>query len=249
MTVAGSTAMLPLVTEAANRFMRTHPHVAVVVEPGGSGAGIKRTLKGEVAMGMSDVFAEASDAAQLEDHKVALTGFAAMANRGTFNENVNSVSMEQLRGVFTGRLKNWAELGGRQQPIIVINRKKGSGTRTTFGRIVLDGDDFVAGPEEDSSAQVLTLLEQTPGAISYLGLAYQRDSVKPLAISNIAATNDNVANGTYPIWSYEHLYTRGPPQGASKEFIAFILSTEVQSELLPKNGFTPIATARPAQPQ
>ena len=244
LTIAGSTAMLPLVTEAANLFMLRQPNVAVAVEPGGSGLGISRTLSGEVAIGMSDVFADATVASQLEDHKVAITGFSAMANRGSFNEQVNSLSMEQLKGIFTGSIKNWAEVGGQQKAIAVINRKKGSGTRTTFGRIVLGGDNFVAGPEEDSSALVLTLLEQTPGAISYLGLAYQRESVKSLAVANIAATNENVANGTYPIWSYEHLFTRGPAKGAAKTFISFILSPEVQSKLLVKNGFTPIGNVR-----
>jgi len=161
--VAGSTAMLPLLTDAANDFMRSHPRIAVEVQGGGSHEGVTRTLQGEVTVGASDVSADASTASRLEDHKVAMSGFAAMANRGIFNEQIQSLSLEQLKNIFTGQLTDWFDVGGSHQHITVINRRKGSGTRVTFGQAVLCSDDFVAGPEQDSSALVLTSLEQTEG--------------------------------------------------------------------------------------
>lgn len=241
---AGSTAMLPLVTEVANRFMLKHPNVAISVEAGGSAEGIARTLAGSADIGMSDVPPEPQVATQLQDHQVAITGFAAMANRGKFNEAVTSLTLQQLRDIFSGKTTDWAALGGEHQAITVINRKKGSGTRKTFGTIVLGGDNFAEGPSEESSSLVLTLLEQTTGAISYLGLAYQRPTVKSFAVGGVAATNQNVKNGSYPIWSYEHLFTRGPAAGAAKSFIDYMLSAEVQSTMLEKNGFTAMGKGR-----
>lgn len=242
--VAGSTAMLPLLTDAANDFMRNHRTIAIEVEGGGSHQGVTRTLIGEATIGASDVSADASIVSQLEDHKVAMSGFAAMANRGAFNEQIQSLSLEQLKNIFTGKLKDWFDLGGKHQPIIVINRRKGSGTRVAYGQVVLGSDDFVAGPEQESSALVLTSLEQTEGAISYLALAYRRDSLKVFAVGGVAATNANVVNGSYPIWSYEHLYTRGPAAGAAKAFLDYLLSYEVQTNLIQRNGFVSVPISR-----
>lgn len=242
--VAGSTAMLPLLTDAANRFMSSHSKIAVEVQGGGSLKGITRTLQAEVTIGASDVQADASSASQLEDHKVALSGFAAMANRGIFNESIQSLSLEQLKNVFSGRIADWFDVGGGHRHITVINRSKGSGTRVAFGQAVLGSEEFVAGPEQDSSAQVLTSLEQTEGAISYLAVAYRRNSLKVFSVAGVAATNENVANGSYPIWSYEHLYTRGRATGAAKQFIEYLLSNDVQDHLVQTNGFAALSGDR-----
>ncbi len=243
-TVAGSSAMLPLVAEAANRYMRKHPDIAIDVSAGGSARGVEGVLRREFSVGTSDVSAEIDVATKLEDHLVAVTGFATMANRGPFNEKIQSLALAQLNGIFSGTIKNWSEVGGGAQAIVVINRKKGSGTRVNFGNIVLGGDHFVQGLEEESSALVRTMLEQTTGAISYLALAYLRESLICFSVSGIAPTNDNIAAGAYPIWSYEHMYTFGPAHGAVKDFLDFMLTAEVQNGIVPSNGFLPISRKR-----
>ena len=246
-TIAGSSAMLPLVTEAANRYMRLHPDVAIDVSAGGSSRGIEGLLRREIDVGASDISAEGDAAAKLQDHRVAVTAFAAMANRGPFNEKIESLTMDQLRGIFSGSIKNWSAVGGADQPIVVINRKKGSGTRVTFGRIVLGGDRFVQGLEEESSALVRTMLEQTKGAISYLALSYRREGLMCFAVAGVSPTNDNVAARKYPIWSFEHAYTFGPATGGTKDFLDYLLSVEVQSTIVPSSGFLPVAQMRVAQ--
>ncbi len=245
-TIAGSSAMLPLVTEAANRYMRQHPDVAIDVSAGGSSRGIEGLLRHEIDVGTSDVTADGEAGAKLEDHRVAVSAFAAMANRGAFNEKIESLTLDQLRGIFSGSIKNWSVLGGGDQAIVVINRRKGSGTRVTFGSIVLGGDHFVQGLEEESSALVRTMIEQTKGAISYLALSYRRDGLMCFGVAGVAATNDNVAVGKYPIWSFEHMYTMGPAAGRIKDFLDFALSAEIQSTVVPTSGFLPIAKMRVA---
>ena len=243
-SIAGSSAMLPLVTEAANRYMRKHPDIAIDVSAGGSARGVEGVLRQELSVGTSDVNAESAIAPKLEDHLVAVTGFATMANRGPFNDKIRSLSLSQLKGIFSGAIKNWSEIGGSAQAIVVINRRKGSGTRVTFGNIVLGGDGFVQGVEEESSALVRTMLEQTTGAISYLALSYLRESLICFSVAGIAPNNENVASGAYPIWSYEHMYTFGPATGAVKDFLDFMLTTEVQNGIVPSSGFVPIARMR-----
>jgi phosphate transport system substrate-binding protein len=239
--IAGSSAMLPLVTEAANRYMLKHPDIAVDVSAGGSARGVEGVLRQELSVGTSDVVAGSDVTAKLEDHLVAVTGFATMANRGPFNDKIQSLTLAQLKGIFSGTIKNWSEVGGSAQSIVVINRRKGSGTRVNFGNIVLGGDQFVEGLEEESSALVRTMLEQTTGAISYLALSYLRESLVCFSVAGVAPTNENIATGAYPIWSYEHMYTLGPAKGGIKDFLDFMQSTEVQNGIVPSSGFLPIA--------
>jgi phosphate transport system substrate-binding protein len=243
-TVAGSSALLPVVTDAANRFMKAHPGVAVEVTAGGSRVGLDRVARGEVTIGTSDVASDPTGAPALVDHRVAIAGFAAMAHRGPYDETIDSLSMAALKGIFTGTIRNWSEVGGTDQPIVVINRGKESGTRITFGDIVLGGDQFIAGREEESSGLVQSVLEQTPGAISYLALTYRRDTLKCFSVDGVAPSPSNIASGKYPIWSYEHMYTLGLPRGPAKAFLDFVLSADIQRDVVGANGLVPMADLR-----
>ncbi len=239
--IGGSTAMLPLVAEAANAFMRRHPGVAIDVTAGGSALGLREVASGRFDLGMSDVPPDPAQYPGLSDHRVAVTVFAAAVNPGQYNEQVLSLTMEQLRAVFTGKITNWHQLGGADQPIVVINRRRGSGTRITFGSVVLGGDHFLPGVEEDSSQMVRALLSQRRGAISYLAVSYLNETVRSLAVDDIEPTEQNVLTGRYPLWSWAHLVTRGPATDMSAKFLEFMLSSEVQQTMAKNNGFLPRA--------
>jgi phosphate transport system substrate-binding protein len=241
-TIAGSSALVPLATEAANRFMQQHPNVTIQVSAGGSRQGLAQVASGAVTIGNSDVFATGAQAAGLEDHKIAVVGFAAMANRGPYNEGVSSLTQEQMRGIFTGQTRNWSQVGGGEQALTVINRARNSGTRAVFGAIVLGGDNFLEGTaEQDNSGQLQSMLTAQTGAISYLALSYRTPALKLFAYNGVEPTAENIQAGTYPIWSYEHMYTRGPATGAVREFLDFILSPAFQDEVLPRMGFVPVS--------
>jgi phosphate transport system substrate-binding protein len=238
--IAGSTALVPLLTEAANRYMKQHPTVRVEETADGSYVGLAKVAAGQVTIGASDVLAEGQNAVSLEDHPIAAVGFAAMANQGAFNEGISSLTADELRGIFLGRIKSWSDLGGDEQPIAVINREKGSGTRGVFGALVLGGDLFGPSEEQPSSSKVQARLLQVPGSVSYLALSYKHDALRTFAYENVAATTENIVSGTYPLWSYEHLYTKGVPSEAVAEFIGFVTSGRFQREVLPRLGFIPI---------
>jgi phosphate transport system substrate-binding protein len=241
--VAGSTAVLPLVTDAANRYMAGHTGVVVEVEGGGSRLGISRVVEGGITIGTSDI--QAPPEAHLEDHKIAVVGFAAMANSGPFNASITSITMEQLRGVLSGRIKDWSELGGTSQPIVFVNRAKNSGTRGAVGAVVLGGDKFgLAAEEQESSALVQTSLREKVGAFSYLALSYRHDALKVFAIDGVEPTPEAIEKGTYPIWSYEHMFTTTPASEGARSFIDFFLSQEVQQTLVPSKGFIAIASMK-----
>jgi phosphate transport system substrate-binding protein len=245
--VAGSTAVLPFATEAANLFMKSHPGSAVEVEGGGSKRGLEDVAAGKIGIGNSDVQAAPDLAPVLEDHPIGVVAFAVMANRGPHDTSISSLTMAQLRGIFSGQIHDWSEVGGKAQPIVVILRPKGSGTRVSFGTIVLGGDHFVQGAQEqESSALVQTTLLGTVGSISFLSLAYSHPDLTTFSVDGVAPTRDSVEAGTYPIWSYEHMYTRGQATGQARAFIDFVLSPAVQNDALVRSGFFPSGAMKTA---
>jgi phosphate transport system substrate-binding protein len=241
-TIAGSTALMPLLQEAAKRYHKNHPNVTVKVSGGGSHVGLEKAASGEVTFGASDIFAKADSG--LVDHRVAVIGLAAMSHKGSYNTGIDSLTKEEIRDIFTGKIKNWSELGGDDQAIVVINREKTSGTRAAFGTLALGGDLFVAGEELDSSGKVQSALRQKRGAISYLALSYRDDTVMTLRYDGVTPTTENITINRYPIWAYEHLYTKGPPTETAVDFVGFVTSGRFQREVLPGLGFIPLHDMR-----
>lgn len=235
--VSGSSALQPLVNAAKEQFEAKHKGISVEVSAGGSKKGLADVADGAVQIGDSDIFAPDDLKRELVDHKVAVVGFAAMANKGPFNEKVAAASMPELAKVFSGTVTNWKDLGGTSQPIVVINRAPGSGTRAVFGNIVLGGDKFVESQTEDNSGALVAKLKQTKGAITYMALSFADPELRVLGLKTDAgvvdATPATITGGTYPIWSYEHMYTKGQPSGATKEFLDYMVSADFQEHVLP----------------
>ena len=242
-TVAGSTALVPLATEAANRFMSAHPDVAVEISAGGSLEGLDRVAAGEVDIGTSDVEAPAELAGRLEDHRVAVVAIAAMAHAGPNLDGVSSLTRAQAKGIFTGRIRNWSEVGGGDMPILVVNRPPTSGTRAAFRSIVLGDEEFTEGIVRDSSGQVASTTLERPGAIAYLALSYRTDGLRILAYDGVEPTPDEIRAGRYRIWSYEHLYVRPGARAHVRAFIDSLLVEAFQRDTVPRFGFLPVLDA------
>jgi phosphate transport system substrate-binding protein len=110
--------------------------------------------------------------------------------------------------------------------------------------LALGGDLFVAGEEQESSSKVQSMLRETRGSISYLALSYRDPALLTLGYDKAAPTTDNIASDRYPLWSYEHLYTRGAPSGETVEFLTFLTSGRFQREVFPGLGFIPLHDMR-----
>ncbi len=242
-TAMGSTALQPLVEQAANKFMETKPDARILVQGGGSGTGLTQVAQGGADIGNSDIFAEEKtdiNAKQLIDHKVCVVGFTAVVNPKV---TVSNVTQKQLVDIFSGKITNWKEIGGPDMKVVIINRPKSSGTRATFKKYALNGVEEAAGISltEDSSGTVRKTIAETPGAIGYLALSYADTSVRALNFNGVTPTIANITNGKYPIWSYEHMYTKGEPTGLAKEFLNYMMGPEVQGKLVSALGYIPVS--------
>ncbi|WP_339160163.1 phosphate ABC transporter substrate-binding protein [Bacillus sp. FSL M8-0277] len=244
-TISGSSAMQPLVLAAAEKFMDKHPKADIQVQAGGSGTGLSQVSEGSVQIGNSDVFAEEKDgidAKALTDHKVAVVGMAAAVNPEV---GVKDITKDELKKIFTGKIKNWKELGGKDQKITLVNRPDSSGTRATFVKYALDGATPAEGITEDSSNTVKKLIAETPGAIGYLAFSYLTDDkITPLSIDGVKPEESNVESGKYTIWAYEHSYTKGEPDGLAKQFLDYLMSDEVQKEIVKDQGYISVANMK-----
>lgn len=243
-TAVGSSALQPLVETVAEEYQSKNPGRFINVQGGGSGTGLSQVQSGAVDIGNSDLFAEEKsgiDAKALTDHKVAVVGITPIVNKKV---GVKDISLENLRKIFTGEIKNWNEVGGKDQDIVVLNRASGSGTRATFEKWVMDGEDTVRSQEQDSSGMVRSIVADTPGAISYVAFSYVTKDVQTLSVNGVKPTDENVTENKWIIWAYEHMYTKGKPTELTGEFLAYMLSDDVQKTIVKNLGYIPVSSMK-----
>ena len=238
-TVSGSSALLPLAQAAADEFKTTNPNISMTLNAGGSGTGLKQVSDGSVDIGMSDVFAEekldASTAAALTDHQVCVITMAAIVNNDV-GSTVNSLTKQQLIDVFSGKTTNWKDVGGPDEKILLVTRPDTSGTRALFTKWALDGtseNSSASYLETDNSGELLQTIKDNKGAIGYLALSYlvNNTDVTPISIDGVAPTLENTYSGKYPVWGYEHMYTKGQPSAAAQAYLDFITSSDYSSKM------------------
>ena len=233
-TAAGSSALKPLVDEAADLFSEKYPDVSLTIDAGGSGEGLKQVSEGTVNIGNSDVAAEdkldADKAKELVDHEVCVVTMAPIVNPDVKEAGVTTLTKDQLIAIFTGETTNWSEVGGPDENIVLVTRPTSSGTRATFQKYALDGNEEAsnASMETDDSGVLLQNVKDTKGAIGYVALSYLADDpgVETVAIDDVEPTLENTYSGDYPVWTFEHMYTKGEPDEVTGAFLEYIMSDE-----------------------
>jgi phosphate transport system substrate-binding protein len=157
---------------------------------------------------------------------------------------VTNLTRPQAAAIWTGQITNWKDVGGPDQPIVLIIRPQSSGTRAVWRQLVLQGQDEATGQAltEDSNGAVATAVEQTPYSTSILGLAYfvgQKDKLVGVSLDGVACTVANIVNATYLVEGVGHLYTKGNPDGPTAGFLSYLLTPAVQQTLIPNLSYAP----------
>ena len=194
-SMVGSTSMEKLANALSEAFMEEYPDVTVTAEFVGSGAGIEAVTNGTADIGNSSrSLKDEEKAAGVVENIVAIDGIAVCVDPA--NE-VADLTKEQLTNIYNGTITNWKEVGGADEPVIVIGREAGSGTRGAFEELVDLKDACKYANELDSTGAVIAKVASTPGAIGYASLDALDDSVKALSLEGVEATAENIKAGNY----------------------------------------------------
>ena len=240
-TVAGSTTCLPIAEVAAEAFEEA-TGVNVLVSGLGSSAGIEAVANGTAQIATSSRGLNADEQQLgLTTIPIAHDGIAVIVNR---DNPVQNLSVEQLRGIYSGAIRNWSKVGGPDLAIQLVNRDEASGTREAFKSIVMDGAPFDRRAAVLSgTGQVRDVVSRTTGAIGYISLgfvesAYAETEVRAINVNHVEPSEKAIASGGYPISRDLYFFTKGAPAGAVAEYIDYVLSEDMDKQIR-EAGFIP----------
>ena len=229
-SVVGSTTVQPLAELLSEAYEAVDPNVIVTVSGGGSSVGVKSASEQSADIGMASreiKDSEIEECPQIVIHTIARDGIAIVAS---LDVDVESITLEQARAIFSGEITDWAEVGGTPGAITIVSREEGSGTRAAFEELVMDeslmGENAILQP---SNGAVRTTVTSTPGAIAYISFGYLDDSTRQMAIDGALPTPENVESGAYAVVRPLNMVTYGEPEGAVAEWIQFIMSEDGQA--------------------
>jgi phosphate transport system substrate-binding protein len=223
--IAGSTSIEPFADKWAEVYMEKYPDIVVNVQGGGSSAGIQAAKSGVADIGTSsrELKPEEKD---LNAIIVAYDGLAIIVNS---TNAISNLTIEQVKQIFSGQIRNWQELGLKDKVITVVTREEGSGTRGAFQELVMEKNRIFKGAiVEDSNGTVREIVANDPNAIGYISLGLVNDKVKALSLDGIIASDENIITKSYTLVRPFLFVTKNTPTGEVKNFIDFVLSQEGQ---------------------
>lgn len=237
MTLAGSTAFQPFAEKLAEHYLSTHKDVHINVQGGGSAVGIQSALSGSADIGMADLLILPDEAKVLNSITVAKDGIAIIVNP---KNSVASLTAEEARNIFSGKITNWKDIGGLDATIRIISREEGSGTRRSFDNLVLGGDKLSANALfQNSNGTIREAVASDPNAIGYLSIGLVNPRVKSVVYNGVSASNGNVKIGKYPLARPVYFLTKKQLSPIVQDFIDYVLSDEAQ-KILEKEGLIAI---------
>jgi phosphate transport system substrate-binding protein len=256
-TNVGSDTMVNLALAWAETYNVIHPEVSVSVTGGGSGTGIAALLNGTVDIANASRSIKAEELSTAEKHGLHPVEFVvskdAIAVVVHPSNPINQLTLEQISAIYSGKINNWAELGGENRPIVRLSRETNSGTHVYFLETVLrlgkSGDKTLFSPDTllmQSSEGIIVEVSQNPNAIGYDGLGYVTKDMKVLAVAttstgqyvlpSVATVND----GTYPIARDLYMYTPEEPTGAVKDYLDWVRNSPEAQAIVAQLGFVPM---------
>ena len=249
-TVKGSDTMVILAQRWAEKYMESHPGITIQVTGGGSGIGLAALINGSTDIANASRPMKPSEREKLKQRynslgvevKTAKDGLSVYLNE---KNSVKELSIQQIKDIYTGKITNWKDVGGKDAKIIVYGRENSSGTYVYFKDNVLGGEDFTSKMQSmPGTSAVVNAIVKDANSIGFGGAAYAK-GIKFAAVKKDASskayipTEENIKSGNYPITRYLYLYLKTRPSGEMKDYIDWILSAEGQS-IVTKVGYFPV---------
>jgi len=237
--IAGGTAHIPVMKEAAEQIMKVNPKIRITVAGGGSGVGVQKVGAGLVDIGNTGRPLTPAEISKfgLKTFPFAIDGVAVAVNPKNY---VGALTSQQVKDIFAGKIKNWKGVGGSDAPIHLFTRDEASGTRETFWKKLLNKGTIDAKANIVASNGAMKLaLAQDPQAIGYLGIGFVDQKVKAIKLDGAEPTQENAKSGAYKVTRLLYMNTKGEPQPLVRAFIDYIKGP-AGAKIIQKSGFIPI---------
>lgn len=236
LTIAGSTSVQPFAEKLAETYMAFNPKVIINVQGGGSTAGIKACRERAAQIGTSSRELH-SDEGDLKKIVIAKDGIAVIVHP---QNPITDISLEQLRGIFSGKIRSWARLGWVDKPIYFVNREEGSGTRDAFENLVMHKEEISdEALVQDSNGSVREIIANNPQAIGYISFGIVNHQVKALAVNSTMPSLTTIKSNRYTLTRPFIFAIPHQPTALAQRFIDFVISREGQN-ILEKEGLVGI---------
>jgi len=243
--IKGSTTVLPIAQKVAEAYMKQNPDVKISISGGGSGNGIKALVDGSTDIADSSRFIKQKEVDLAVKNGIYPVPFAVaydcivpVVHPG--NSIVN-ITLAQLKDIYMGKVKNWKEIGGPDQPLVVISRDTSSGTYEVWHEKVMKKERVYPGALlQASNGAICQAVAKNKNAIGYIGLGYLNSDVKALMVNRVAGSEETTLNGTYPISRPLFMFTPGWPQGDVLNFINFVLNPDKGQKYISEAGYVPL---------
>jgi phosphate transport system substrate-binding protein len=244
--IEGSTTVGPIADEFTETFKALHPQITITVKKTGSGDGIAALIDGRCQIATSSRFMKPEEFKKAVEkgvmptvHTIAMDGVCIIVHP---SNPVKALKIEQVKDIYTGKITNWKELGGADQPIVVISRDTSSGTYESFTQFVMGKDKMFEKVEYvNSNPQAHSRVSTTDGAIGYVGLGFVDEKVKALEINGVSPSRKTVQSGKYPLSRPLFLFTNGYPElGSAVHTFCTFHFTEKGQEIIVAKGFVPM---------
>jgi phosphate transport system substrate-binding protein len=243
--ITGSTTVLPIAQKMAEAYMSQNPDVKISISGGGSGEGIKALIDGTTNIADSSRFIKDSEIKQAVDKGRYPVPFAIAYDCivpvvHPSNAVVN-LTVQQLKGIYKGDIKNWKEIGGPDKKIVVISRDTSSGTYEVWEDKVMNKERVAPSALlQASNGAIVQAVSSNQNAIGYIGIGYVDSSVKGLMVDRVKASEETALNGSYPIHRALYMFTSGWPKGDTLNFINFVLHPQKGQKYIKEEGFVPL---------
>lgn len=243
-TISGSDTMFELNEKLAKEFMIENPGISVYVRGGGTRIGIMDLIKNRTDICASSRNLKPEESKMLVEYYGSLALVYLIAKDGLSiyvnpNNIVNDLTVEQIKKIFTGKITNWKELGGKDTSIVPVLRNPNSGTYLYFKEHVLDDEEYVAnGLNLSTTKEIVKVISENVNAIGYGGVGY-KEGIVQMRVEGVYPTEENIRNDSYPITRYLHFFVSKTPSGNVKKFIDWTLSPKGQN-VIRKSGYIPL---------
>ena len=238
-SIAGGTAHIPVMNDAAKNISTFNPKIRITVEGGGTGIGVQKAGEGLVDIGNTGRALSEEEVAKygLKSYAFAVDGVAVVVHP----ENpVAALTAEQVRDIFAGKITNWKDVGGKDAPVHLFSRDEASGTREVFwDKLLKKGPVAVSANIVQSNGAMKVAVSQDKSAVGYVGIGQIDHTVKAPTLDGVVPSQENAMNGSYPVVRKLYMNTKGEPSRLVKAFIDYVLSAE-GAEIIKKHGYIPL---------